>query len=313
MASNAVDMMAVMQHIPEILGMELTWRKDAWEGRYYLNGERHPYKKDKLKVKFWKHNGRTYIILHEQGAGSMSLENWLQQFGGCPDWKTARDVMRGCKPCALELGGARLRSEGEVKYIPQSVLEEYKQYPLENCTLFNWMCRMFGEQRVREAFERYNVTSDSDRRTIFWYVDPEGRICHDKIFKYSAYGKRDKHFVSRKFKTGDGYRGKCFFGSHLIEPGIEVNICESEKSALLGYLEYGGVWVACGGKTNLRDVTPEMRLFPDIDAISDWSAINGANIVEWWENADVEIGETDDIGDMIVKRRMKNHYTNRYV
>lgn len=312
MAKLLIDMYAVMQHIPEILGMELVWRKDAWEGRYYLNGERHPYKRDKLKVKFWKNGGRTYIILHEQGAGSMSLENWLQVHGGCPDWKTARDVMRGCKPCAMELG-VRSRAEEEIRYVPQSVLEEYRSYELERCNLFVWMCRMFGESKVREAFERYNVTSDSDGRTIFWYVDPEGRICHDKIFKYSAYGKRDKHFVSRKFKVGDGFRSKCFFGSHLIEPGIEVNVCESEKSALLAYLEWGGIWVACGGKTNLRDVTPEMRLFPDIDAISDWSAISGANIVEWWLDSDVEIGETDDIGDMIVKRRMKNYYPNRYM
>lgn len=171
---------------------------------------------------------------------------------------------------------------------------------------------MFGESKVREAFERYNVTTDSFGNTIYWYVDPEGKVCHDKILKYGSNGKRDKKFISRRFKVGEGYRGKCFFGSHLIEPNMDVHTCESEKSALLGYLEFGGIWLATGGKTNLRDVTPEMRLYPDIDAISEWSAIDGANIVEWWQNADVEIGDHDDIGDLIVKRRMKNYYTGRY-
>lgn len=307
-----IDMYAVMQRIPEILGMELTWKNGSWLGRYYLSGERHPYRRDKLKIKFWKYNGRNYIMLYEQGGDAMSLENWLQQYGGCPDKRSAREIMRGCKPCAIELG-VRSRSEGEIKYVGRDVLDEYRRYELEGSMLFNWMCRMFGESKVREAFERYNVTADSEGRTVFWYVDPEGRVCHDKIFKYGINGRRDKHFISRRFKVGDGYRGKCFFGSHLMGVGEPVNVCESEKSALLGYLEYGGIWIACGGKGNLRDVTPEMLLFPDIDAISEWGALEGANIVEWWEDADVEIGDTDDIGDMIVKRRLKNYYPNRYI
>lgn len=306
------DVDAVMSRIPEMLGMELTWRKDVWEGRYYINGERHPYKRDKLKVKVWAGNGKSNIYIYEQGGQALSLQSWLISYGGAADYSHAMSMIYRNERPAFDVSSFRQSTDSETRYVPASVLEEYRRYDLGNCTLFNWMCRMFGESKVRDAFERYNVTSDSDGRTIFWYVDPEGRICHDKIFKYSAYGKRDKHFVSRKFKVGDGFRSKCFFGSHLIEPGIEVNICESEKSALLAYLEWGGIWIACGGKTNLRDVTPEMRLFPDIDAISDWSAINGANIVEWWLDADVEIGETDDIGDMIVKRRMKNYYPNRY-
>lgn len=311
--SRIIDMMAVMQHVPDILGMELTWRKDAWEGRYYLNGDRHPYKKDKLKVKFWKApDGRTHIVLYEQGGPQMSLQTWLVQHGGAMDWKHARDVMRGCQPCALELGGARLRREAEVRYVPREVFEQYKAYELERSNLYLWMCRMFGESNVREAWERYNVTTNERGEVVFWFVDPEGRILHDKIFRYGSNGKRDKQFVRRKYKVGDGFNGRCFFGSHLIEPGVEINVCESEKTALLSYLHTGKLFVATGGKSNLRDVDENMILWPDLDAVEDWSTINGARIKEWWSDCDFELGSHDDYGDVIVREKLKNVYMGRY-
>lgn len=312
MAKHLIDMYAVMQHVPDILGMELTWRKDAWEGRYYLNGERHPYKRDKLKVKFWKSNGRTYIMCFEQGGDMMSLENWLQQFGGCPDWKTARDVMRGCKPCALELG-VRSRSESEVRYVTKEVLEEYRGYDLGRCNLFAWMCRLFGESRVREVWEKYNVTTNERGEVVFWYTDPEGRILHDKIMRFRYDGHRDKaHGGYRKFTTAMGHTARCYFGSHLIEDGLDLHLVEGEKTALImACVSPDKLWLATGGLNQVRDVDSRMWLYPDVDGISTWESIQGAQIVSWWENY-TEVGDHDDIADAEIRLRMKNVYTGRY-
>lgn len=314
MARLLVDMYAVMQHVPEILGMELTWRKDAWEGRYYLNGERHPYKRDKLKVKFWKApDGRTHIVLHEQGNNSMSLQSWLIAYGGASDYKAAMNIMRGCKPCSLELGRTIRKREQEVVYVERAEFERFKEYDLNRCNLFAFMCRLFGEERVREVWERYNVTTDDKGNVCYWYVDPEGRICHDKVLSYRYNGHRDKRFTFRRFKTDAGYSARCFFGSHLIEQGKEYHCVESEKSCLLAALMYPDkIWVATGGKNQLRDVDSLMVLYPDCDCIDEWSAIEGARICEWWLG-ESELGDHDDIGDAIVKKMMGSYgYGGRY-
>lgn len=311
MAGHLIDMYAVMQHVPEILGMELTWRKDAWEGRYYLNGERHPYKRDKLKVKFWKApDGRTHIVLYEQGGPQMSLQTWLVQYGGAMDWKHARDIMRGCKPCALELG-VRSRSESEVRYIGREVLEEYRGYDLNRCNLFAWMCRMFGESRVREVWDAYRACTDEKGNVVFFYSDAEGRIIHDKVMRYSMNGKRDKQFITRRFKTADGYKSRAYYGAHLVDDGKRIVLMESEKSVLLSACYFGmdgdTVFLATGGKGNVRDVDERTWLAPDIDAIETWSLINGARIYEWWNEFSGEFSGHDDIGDAIVRKMMGDY------
>ena len=307
-----IDMNAVMQSVPEILGMEMEWNNGAWEGRYYMNGERHAWKKDKLKVKFWESpDGRTYIILHEQGSGSMSLENWLQTYGSCPDWKTAREIMRQCKPCALELGGLRSRGEGEVRYVPKEVFEEYREYELERSSLFLWMCRMFGEQRVREVWDAYRVCTDEKGNVVFFYSDAEGRIVHDKVMCYGINGHRNKQFITRRFKTSDGYKGRAYYGAHLVEDGKRLVLMESEKSVLLSACYYGMngdmIFLATGGKGNVRDVDERTWLAPDIDAISEWSNIEGAQIYEWWNEFEGEFGSHDDIGDAIVRKMLGDY------
>lgn len=311
--AKTIDMMAVMQHIPEILGLELVWRKDAWEGRYYLNGDRHPYKRDKLKVKFWKApDGNTHIVLYEQGGNHMSLQTWLVHYGGAMDWKHARDIMRGCKPCALELGNTRVL-DNEVRYVGREVLEEYKGYELERCNLFVWMCRMFGESRVREVWDAYNVTTNERGEVVFWYVDPEGRILHDKIMRFRYDGHRDKsHGGYRKFTTAMGHTARCYFGSHLIEDDCDLHLVEGEKTALImACASPDKIWLASGGLNQVRDVDSRMWLYPDIDGISKWESITGAQIVSWWENY-TDVGDHDDIADAEIRLRMKNVYTGRY-
>lgn len=296
-----IDMYAVMQHIPEITGMDLVWRNNAWEGRYYLNGERHAYKKDKLRIKFWK----TSIWLHEQGGDSMSLQNWLQAYGGAADWKEAMDMMRGKSvPKPELLNYVRSKSKG-CKYVSRPEFDRYREYELERCPLFCWMCRLYGENRVREVWSRYNVTTDYYGNAVFWFVDVDGNICHDKRIAYKSDGHRNKQYgAMRKYKVGDGFTGRTLFGAHLIPDEGYYYVVESEKSCLLLTLETGKPVVATGGKSNMRDADERMILLPDRDAWEEWSN-NGVRCLDWfsgWDNC----GETSDIGDMIVEYRLSS-------
>lgn len=305
------DVDAVMSRIPELLGMELTLRGGVWEGRYYINGERHPYKRDKLKVKTWAHNGRVDIFIHEQGGMSLSLTNWLQQYGGASNYAHAMCIIQRNELPAFDIRSFRQSTDSEVKYVSRDVLEEYRGYDLGNCTLFNWMCRMFGESRVREVWNAYRVCTDAKGNVVFFYSDAEGRIIHDKVIRYSMNGKRDKQFITRRFKTADGYRGRAYYGSHLVEDGKRVVLMESEKSVLLSACYFGidsdAIFLATGGKGNVRDVDERTWLAPDIDAVETWSAIDGAQIWEWWNSFSGEYAGHDDIGDAIVRKMMGDY------
>ena len=291
---NDIDWIRVFQRVPEITGLDLTMRGKAWEGRYYINTEPHPYKADKLKIKLY--NG--CVWLHEQGGASMSLVTWLTLYGGAADYKHAYQIVRGKDKPLIQKPEFVAKKE-QVNYVSPDVLQGAKAYDLNKCPLFRWMCTMFPEDHVREVWDRYNVTTNSRGEAVFWYTDTEGRICYDKVMRYLESGKRDKAYGgSRKFKTADGYTARPYFGAHLVEKGLPVNFVESEKSCLICCLYYGGVWLATGGKSNLKDVSEECILWPDMDAIAEWQS--KGNIKEWWLGQDV--GEHDDIADLIVRK-----------
>lgn len=297
-----------MEHIPEIMGLSLKRKKDnMWEGAYYINGERHAYRRDKIKVTTWRNEKGCSIWIHEEGGESLRLEEWLMRYGGATDFAHARRIMEGnSTPIIAKRDFAR---QPEGSYVPESIYEEYKSYPLESCNLYNYFCRLFGEIKTKEAFERYNVTTNERGDIVFWYRDTDGRLLHDKIMRYNHIGKRDKTYISRRFKVGDGFTGKCYWGSHLVEDVKKIFLMESEKTVLLCALYYGldndVAFLATGGKGNIRDVDENTILVPDIDAVDDWSNVKGANIWEWWNEFDCEIGEHDDIGDAIVRTVMK--------
>lgn len=302
MSRELIDMYAVMQHVPELLGMELKWRNNAWEGRYYLNGEPHPYKRDKLKVKFWRGEKGCSIWLHEQGGESMSLQNWLQRYGGAADWREAMDMMRGkSRPKPELLSYIHTNRTAAVQYVCRTDLEGYKKFELERCPLFVWMRDLFDERQVRAVWDRYNVTTDTRGLCVYWYADVDGRICYDKRIKYGYDGKRDHTFGgTRAYTTAKGYTARPLFGAHLIPEEGDFYVVEGEKSALLAALAYPDkVFVATGGKNNLRDVDSRAILLPDIDAIEEWRA--KGRVHEWWTGWDACEAHSD-VGDMIIDK-----------
>lgn len=299
-----LNTVAIMQRIPEIMGLDLQKKGDVWEGGYYIDGRRH-YKKDKLKIKEWCNNGVPSIWVHEQGGQSLSLATWLINYGGARDYAHAYGIMM-CQSVPDCRNYAESVVKNEVKYVSPEQYNKLEQYELERCPLFTWMCRLFGEAKVREVWSRYHVTTDYYGNAVFWVFDADGNICYDKRIKYLATGRRDKTFgAMRKFKVGDGFTARGLFGGHLIQGDEQINVVESEKSCLLCALYYGGLWVATGGKSNLRDIDPRMVLYADKDAVEEWSN-KGAAIAEWWLDEDAAaIGDTGDVGDLIVAKLRK--------
>lgn len=297
------DPVAALRNAPRLLGMELTERGSGLQGGYYLNGDRHAYRRDKLKV-FISRGG---VWVSEEGGRCVSLVQWLIEFGGASDWRDALRMIKGEKQAIDWNREVRERSKRELRYVSPDVLIGAKGYDLKRCALFRWMCGLFPEEKVREAWNLYNVTTDANGNAVFWYVDQNGKILYDKRIYYGEDGHRDKRFFpGRKFRVGDGYAGKAYFGACIASDGRKTFIVESEKSALLGFLYYGRRFLATGGKGNLRGIEPDMMLCPDMDARDEWA--QKGEIFPWWEKwglPESEIGDHADIGDMIVDKIQK--------
>lgn len=298
--SFAYDPVAALKNAPKLMGMELgECGPNKLEGAYYLNGDKHPYRRDKLKV--FISRGSVWVM--EEGDRCVSLPQWLIEFGGAEDYKAALRMIKGVSQAIQWNRELREQVRTEVRYVSADVLEGARQYPLQTCPLFRWMCEMFSEERVMAAWEKYNVTTDSHGNAVFWYVDQDGRILYDKRIAYNEDGHRDKSFFpGRQYRVGDGYTGRCYFGSCLPDDGKKVFICESEKSAILGYLYWGRRFVATGGKGNLRGIEPGMLLCPDMDARIEWE--EKGEVWPWWEKwpAGEAVPDHADIGDLIERK-----------
>ena len=291
------------ERIPEITGLELTRHGNKWQGGYYLNGDTHPFRRDKLKVVMWK-NG---IWLFEEGGDGMSLENWLQQRGIAREYRDALKIIEG-ESVGFKWDGKVREKQKSGLYVTPDVMMGAKQYDLKKCSLFRWMCKMFPEEKVRRVWDMYNVTTDSHGNAVFWMVDQNGKILCDKRILYREDGHRDKNFFpGRQYRVGDGYTNRCYFGACLPDDGRKAFIVESEKSAILAALYYEGRrFLATGGKGNLREVEPNMMLVPDMDARIEWA--EKGDIWPWWEKWGLpieQIPEKADIGDMIEYKMMR--------
>lgn len=286
------NVLRAFEQVPSIMGLDLTRkRNDMWWGGYYLTGEQHSYRMDKMKVAIY--NGDIWV--HEEGGVSQSLATWLVNNGRATDYREAYRIL-DCKGKPLDVQRFFEKRKVVASYVPRSVVDAMGQFDLRKCPLFRWMCTLFPEDRVREVWKMYNVTTDSKGLAVFWYADSQGRIAYDKRVAYKEDGHRDKSFGgTREYRTADGFTARPYFGAHLVKEGEEVRICEAEKSALLGALALGGTWLACGGKNNLKDVA-NSKLYPDKDAYDEWS--HKGECVPWFEGWH-ECGATSDIGDLI--------------
>ena len=301
------DPLAALLGASRLLGVELApCGENKLCGPYYLSGEPHPWRRDKLKVFI----SRGCVWVAEEGGRCISLPQWLIEFGHAADWREAVSIIKSGSGAFVWDGVKRhVSGNGETRYVEPMVLKGAMAYDKELSPLFKWMCGIFEREKVSEVWDRYGVTSDFNGRTTFWYRDSEGRICHDKKIYYKNDGHRDKQRpMGRDYRVADGYSAKCLFGAHLIPPEGEICCLESEKSALICALAHPDkCWVATGGKGNLRGANERFVLYPDLDAIEDWSG-KGGRMEEWWLGWD--LGPLDwpknaDYADMIVWDRTR--------
>ena len=295
------DPVVALRNTPKLLGMELVQHGQGLQGGYYLNGDKHAYRRDKLKVFV----SRGSVWISEEGGRCLSLPQWLIEFGGAADFKEALGMINGESQAICWNREVRQKADPKVQYVDLAALEGARQYDLAKCPLFRWMCTLFREDKVRETWAMYNVTTDSHGNAVFWYVDQDERILFDKRILYKEDGHRDKSFFpGRQYRVADGYSGKCYFGACVPDDGRKTFIVESEKSALLGHLYYGRRFMATGGKGNLRTIEPGMMLCPDMDVRIEWE--ERGEVLPWWEKWGIpfdQIPDHADIGDMIVARK----------
>ena len=286
------NVLRAFEQVPSIMGLDLTRkRNDMWWGGYYLTGEQHSYRRDKMKVAIY--NGDIWV--HEEGGVSQSLATWLVNNGRATDYREAYRIL-DCKGKPLDVQRFFEKRKVVASYVPRSVVDAMGRIDLNKCPLFRWMCTLFPEDRVREVWKMYNVTTDSKGNAVYWFADSGGRIAFDKRVKYKEDGHRDKSFGgTREYRTADGFTARPYFGAHLVKEDEEVRICEAEKSALLYTLATSKVMLATGGKGNLKDVA-NAKLYPDYDAREEWE--RKGSVVEWWQGWS-ECGATSDIGDLI--------------
>lgn len=289
--SGMYDVVAALRNAPRLLGMELRENgKNKLCGPYYITGEPHPIRRDKLKVYIWK----GAVFISEEGGPTMSLTTWLQHYGGASDFKDALRMIKGESQSLHWDGTFTHTNKVENKHVPADVLMGAKAYDLNLSPLFRHMCKLFGEQKVRAVWDAYNVTATSKGGTCFWYLNPSGQICHDKVCWFGEDGHRIKELpMGRQYRISNGYTENPMFGSHFKKK--PKGILESEKSALYASCYYGGVWLATGGKGNLRD-PGDIPLFADRDAEETWSRFG--DCVDWYSDWP-ECGDHSDLADKI--------------
>lgn len=209
----------------------------------------------------------------------------------------------------------------------------------------NWNAEQLS--RLDRTLNDYRLASFSTRNhdefTCFWLIDADGKVRSGKLMTYKGDGHRDHNaypyrvngktnyhsqdFVHAQFRDtypDDKYKfSPCLYGEHLIRqyPESRINVVESEKSAVISAVFFGhpdkNVWVATGGKSNLRRHLPFLKqldrsvyIYPDKDGVKEWETnvqalardskvrINYDFINRYWTEAD---GKKADIADVLTR------------
>lgn len=206
-------------------------------------------------------------------------------------------------------------------------------------TLCDWLrslpWRKASRARLEDILLNYAVGHSKQGHTIFWQIDDRARVRTAKLMLYKPDGHRDRespgnfHWAHNLlYKAGMVDLKKyqfmtTLFGMHLLNyhPNAQVNIVESEKTALICSIFWGDyshdIWMASGGlsfltRERLKPIIDQDRkvvLFPDKDGVGKWkqqaSLIGYDNLSlstyyldKYWKEAD---GPKADLGDIIVR------------
>lgn len=214
--------------------------------------------------------------------------------------------------------------KGDFKYeplIPTMLPKKYITQRNFKDKLYYYLSERYGENRVKEIFERYNVCSTDAKwseSTIFYQTDIDWNIRTGKIILYdNLTGKRVKepyshiYWVHSGVKEFDFVLEQCLFGEHLLNNynGVgQIYLVESEKTCLIASLYYpDDLWIATGGLSNLSPRKLEVLKGYDIEAIPDKGAYDywrkkleplGITVNKIMEESDAPDGS--DIADLLI-------------
>lgn len=322
-----IDYNKIFEVLDTFTGLPLKRKGNRWFGACYFDGSSHN-RWDKLNCRLVD-NG---IQLFEQGNIGITLFNWLLQYGNCRTKKDAYEKL-------LAMSGVNIvipppKPPPPLKYVYKNVVDrELWHIGKVKDGLFLYFLKYADIFRVTRLFREMNVSPYEMHNgiiaTVFWYVDEKGRFLYDKGVMYNSdTGKRTTYLRKdgreaggfRRFQRDKGFYGEGYFGSHLLSrraPGQKVYLCESEKSAILcKFMWPKHIFLATGGKNNLRSVEKDWIILADRDAWEFWNGLYPEQCHQWWlEFADSKwvCGEHDDIGDYVMYLLNKGSLNGRTI
>lgn len=237
--------------LPSITGLDFKKSGSRWIAACYMDGKPHS-QKDKTYAVL-KDKG---IFLKENGGEDLSLPEFLSQYG---DSSRLNEFDRNKEAVRIE---EPERIFVDPLHYESTIPREYRG------NLYLFLSKLFGSERVKSVFHRYNVGEIGQSNVVYWYMNEAGQVCHDSIIPYMQNGKRSKDRGGyRRFKVDMGYSGTTLFGTHLI-PNWKGEICvlESEKAAVIMTLvDPSRLWLGTGGSAKFNGIKPDFLLFPDFD------------------------------------------------
>ena len=235
------------------------------------------------------------------------------------------------------------RQQPKILYLPlETPAEMMKQ--TDSSDLVRWLYSLpwNDDQRGRlpKMIKNYAVGVSRDGLSVFWQIDEQARVHTGKMMRYKADGHRDKDSQynfdwvhSKLFRQGvyneEEYDYEtCLFGQHLLPfcPKAQINLVESEKTALIMATYHGGMtqnlWLATGGLQFfdrkhiqvLIDQGRDIVVYPDKDGSKAWAErtlqliketgykklkVNPTIISNQWQPCD---GPKADIADITIRQ-----------
>lgn len=303
-----IDYRKIFNSLPSLMGLQMDLRYGKWYGGYYLNGQKHE-RNDKLKCFFDR--GKIWIM--EEGGETMGLWDWMLRYGGCIDNRQVAERLINGGQATISVYEPP-KTITETKYVYDYVMKRsmaLKDGYEDN--LFKYLAKKFGSQRVTDIFRAYNVgnwDAFGKTATVFWVVDREQRVCRDSWIVYGEDGHRlrESGSIGCKFKVRDGFNGRAYFGEHLLMLNDNVFVVEAPKTALILACKYFPKYVFLanmGSGRKMNDLEPTWKIYADNDeAGRKWEKKYPKHYVDWvsfYRDKGVEVGEGEDIGDIIMK------------
>jgi len=182
-----------------------------------------------------------------------------------------------------------------VKHIePSYIANNYNSNPNDNLT--NYLFANYDRNLVQNAIDKYQIKSAKDGGTVFLLINRNNRIQKVKISYYNKFGKRSNKY-NVPFKNDQGYLA-CLFGEHLLGDNKNINLVESEKTALVCSIIFPHyIWLSYGGSNGLTDAKLKVLQGKKIVIIPDVS-FDAVNIINAKKQKFISLGIDATIWDM---------------